>query len=632
VQRWFDYRTRPWMWLLLAFGSAALFGYLTCWVVCEYDVFWQIRAGSEILSGKGVQRVEHWSYTATGQPWFNYEWLSTVLDYIVFSLHRSYGALSWLRALLVGSWIFALVCLVRRGAGNNLAALLLALVLVPWLYVACSFRLQMRPDLFATVLYALLLSIWLADVNAVARRTLSLIVLLAWANFHCGTFPFGLVFFAAAVLFEPEPTCREPWVKRSLWVAAGALTWLATPIGYNVFAVLKAQAPVFSYEAARNPDVRPFGIELLEYRNGGWCLLLWVTYTALAIAAFVRVAPRKELLPGMYRHLGFVMSLGIAFTLSSLMFIRSIHYQMVFLLPVVAAGSRSLLVSRAGRDTSRWVASAAAIVVGILLWAVVLPDQVSTISKPIGTHVYDLEIPVQSVEFLKRAHPAGRLLNANQFGGYLINELPEYPVATDGRQTPFQRFFAEIQAVQAQPEAYAGFLRRYGINVVLELPPSMVFDPTHGFGDTHILLYPPEEWAQVFFDNASVVYLRRIPENQAIIEKYAYKTLRRGLPANFGAAFEGLTGKMRSMFESELDRCVAENPRCVYCLVGKSAFHRSRNDTKAALGLLRRALAINPSSADALIEISGVYLSLGLTNEAGEAKRRLQRVTTPLAP
>ena len=621
AKAWIDGPTRPWIWIIAATVSALLFGYLTCWVVFEYDVFWQIRAGAEILSGSGVQRVDRWSYTVNGQSWFNFQWLATVVDYLAFRLGRGYGALSWLRALLVGGWVFAIVQLIRRGAGDHRMGLLLAPVLVPWIYVACSFRLQMRPDLFAACCNAGLVTLWASDASTRSKRIVSLGLLLAWTNFHSGTYPFGLLFFCLAVFFDRD---LEPYWKKCLWMAAGTVVWLATPLGWHFVHPFFGTLLSHDWSAFGNPDNQPFDFSLLESRRGGYSLQLWVAYSALALICVVGSPQRTSLLPGIYQNRGFVLAMGSLLTVAVFWRIRAIHYQMLFLVPVVTASIRSFVVSTTNR--ARGVIATMALGATVVLWSVVLPGQVRSVSKPLGAHVYDQMIPVQSVAFLKANRPQGHLLGDYQFGGYLIGELPEYPVALDGREVPFREFIAKWREAGTQPESNAAFLRHYDVNALILNPPSMIFDPMRGFGDTHIVLYPPQEWAQVFFDNASVVYLRRIPQNQAIIEKHEYKSLRRGLPANFGASYAGIPDVGRAMFEVEIDRCLAENPRCVYCLVAKSAFHRLHNDANAALTLLTQALVNDPSSVDALIEISGAYESLGRLREAADAKRRFQEL------
>ena len=114
----------------------------------------------------------------------------------------------------------------------------------------------------------------------------------------------------------------------------------------------------------------------------------------------------------------------------------------------------------------------------------------------------------------------------------------------------------------------------------------MGFIQGYGFSDTHMALYPPQEWALVDFDNVSVVYLRRVPENQALISTTEYRFIRRGLPSQLaGASFNGLPETTRLGFELELERCLAEQPRNVYCLSGKAGHQKARGNVEAAIGL-----------------------------------------------
>src|SRR5262249_51168646 len=54
--------------LFLAQGAQALFR--------DSDTGWHIRNGESILESLNVPKVDHFSYTREGQPWFAWEWLS----------------------------------------------------------------------------------------------------------------------------------------------------------------------------------------------------------------------------------------------------------------------------------------------------------------------------------------------------------------------------------------------------------------------------------------------------------------------------------------------------------------------------------------------------------------------------
>jgi hypothetical protein len=632
AKNWSRHPAEPWVWTSFAAAIALTLGYLTSWVVFEYDLFWHVRAGGEIMAGRGVQRVDGWSYTARGETWFNFQWLSTVVDYLVYRAAGGYGVFSWMRALLVSGWLFTLAIFVRKAAERTWSSWTLTLLLLPWIYLACVFRLQMRPDLFSICLYAAMISVWLSKLGPLAKRVTSIVILLAWANFHSGTSPFGVVFFFAAMWWDDQTPGKNTWVSRFGWSVVAALTWFITPIGWNVVAVAIAHLN-YPQELRRNPDLQPFSFNLLEYKNGGWSLAFWTAYTVVAAFCIVRmILVRETALPGVYRRRGFVLVLAAFYTIMTLKNIRALHYQMVFLLPVVAAQFRSIVAFLSRNRAAlvgAWLAFAIAVV---SIGAIILPDQALYVSKPLGAYVYDAEIPVQSAAFIKRTRPAGHLFNAYEFGGYLIGELPEYPVAFDGRDIPFLSFFAENAEAKKSVKGYAAFLSRYDINAVIDSPPGMLYDPTKGFSDTHMYLYPPPEWAQVFFDNVSVVYLRRIEANRAIIAAHEYQLLRRGLPATFGARFQGVPDAVRAQYELEIDRCLKENPRSVFCMVGKASFYDVRKQHDRAIELLKQAREIDRHSVETLTELASIYEETGRARELAEVQHHIEKIATPVAP
>jgi len=446
---------------------AVVFGALSHWRVFEYDPFWEARAGEEILGGSGIQQVDTWSHTAYGSPWYNFAWLSMTAIHLATRVGGGFGALAGLRSALVALWIFQIAGLVRRGAGRGPASVLAAALLIPWIYVACSFRLQMRPDLFGANCFAAMMLVWSSDLAARTKRILGIAVLVLWANLHSGTAPFGLLAFAAFVGLSEETPLFPTLRGRAAWIAGGALTSLMTPLGYRVYRILTTVL-AYDYEKTKNPDFRPFGLELLRYHEAGAMMSLWTLYAVLACVACVALFKRARVLPGSYRSRAVVAMLGAALTFMVLQRIRSIHYQVVFFVPVVSAFVGGLVrgPARAGRFGWGGIDGRFALpslVAAGALWGLVLPDHVQNVAKPIGSGVSQLELPVASVEFLQRVHPAKNLLNAYQFGGYVVEMLRELPVSVDGRELPFERFRDEMRAAEQSPASYAAFLREHDI-------------------------------------------------------------------------------------------------------------------------------------------------------------------------
>jgi hypothetical protein len=251
--------------------------------------------------------------------------------------------------------------------------------------------------------------------------------------------------------------------------------------------------------------------------------------------------------------------------------------------------------------------STVAIALFLLGW--VLPEQVRYVAHPLGSGVSRLDLPAESTAFLARTRPSGKLLNAYPFGGYLIDKLPEMPVAIDGRELPFLAFSKEQREAIASGH-FDAFLSKHQIDVVLE--DLSVHARDHGSIASLEILYPRSDWAQVFFDNASIVYLRRTPANDAIIQTYEYKSLRRTAAPGWGATTRGLSDAVRTGQYRDLDYCLREVPDSVFCRVGKAAFLVLFGQRDEAKSLLEEARQIDPGNLEVLVAL------LNLANARGD--------------
>lgn len=134
---------------LLLFWSI-LAGPLSNRPLADADIGWHISTGEYIVATHSLPRIDPFSSTMQGQPWFAWEWL---YDLVLGILHRACGlnGVVWLCALLVaGIFSLLLAQLLQRGAG-----LLLGLVLMLLAEAAATIHLYARPHI-ASWLFSLL--------------------------------------------------------------------------------------------------------------------------------------------------------------------------------------------------------------------------------------------------------------------------------------------------------------------------------------------------------------------------------------------------------------------------------------------------------------------------------------------
>jgi len=233
-------------------------------LLADGDAGWHIRTGETILDTGSVPRVDPYSFTKPGQPWYAWEWLS---DVGMALLHRAGGlkAVVWFSAVLIAAFAGILLRYMMWKGANALTSLVVTLVAVG----ACSIHFLARPHL--TTLILIPITAWMieADRRKSSARVWLLVPLFAlWTNLH-GGFLAGLLILgatAAGTVVECLAFRRIPFESIryvSLTAACGAVTIL-NPYGWNLHkhvftylqsdwirnAVQEFQSPSFRGESA----------------------------------------------------------------------------------------------------------------------------------------------------------------------------------------------------------------------------------------------------------------------------------------------------------------------------------------------------------------------------------------------
>jgi hypothetical protein len=594
--------------VLILGGIALTLGVFSLWKIFEFDLFWQIRYGTEILSGHTIQTMESWSHTALGFTFINHEWLSTVIFAWISNFGKNIERLVGLRGALVAIWSFLALWQIQKLLSKKTWLFIIqASSLASWIYVICSFRFQMRPDLFAAVHFALLLCLWKSKVTPLKKNILGILLVWSWSNFHIGTAPIGVFFLMSAFIWN---TTNISLKVRLFWASVTAAAWFATPLGWQALKALWINLGLYDEALIGNPDFQPFTLKLLSFYEAGWCMLLWACYTLIAGWEIFKDVKSKTF------YWKFNVLIFGTLTILTLFKIRAVHYQVLFALPWVA-----LFVERAGKN----------FIPGYLfltLWA--LPDQINYIAKPLGFSIHEQSLPVETTRLLKEIKPQANLLNDYAHGGYLDLYLAELPISIDGRGAPFLDYMREQKAALASPQEYADFLTRHQINVVLEKVPQLVRNEIGELTDSHATLYPQNKWALIGFDDSSSLYLRRIKEHETIIQKYEFYFLRRGLPPTYGSNFEGLSESIRSGFESEINRCLDRSSKIIYCLIGKAAFLKRNGQSLEALSILAMTEKLAPNEPVLLVEYAQQAEAAGKVILAKRLRDRFNKLTNSI--
>jgi len=223
--------------VLLVIGLST--GRLAQKLLGDAGIGWHIRTGELVLATHSVPRVDLFSSTMNGKPWYAWEWL---YDALVGAIHHAAGlnGVVFFSAVLIGL-TFALVFRMMLARGANLGIAVVMLLLAVF---ASSIHFLTRPH----ILSWLFTLIWFAaldgfETDGKSRRLIWLpVIMLVWVNLH-GGFLVGFVLqgiylMAVWARKSSDPSAASDALNRTrALLMTGVLMLVATlanPYGYKL--------------------------------------------------------------------------------------------------------------------------------------------------------------------------------------------------------------------------------------------------------------------------------------------------------------------------------------------------------------------------------------------------------------
>jgi hypothetical protein len=510
----------------------------------------------------------------------NIQWLSTLLFRGAYGVGNEAALIALRGGLVVALFVLLGACIDRAVLDDTPPArrALWQAVLLPAVYVILSPRIQLRSDFVVLVVFAALLRTWLGHAAPRRKRLASLAAVALAANLHTGTAPFVALAAVGFLLAE-----GRSWADTAPWCAGVAAAFFANPYGVAVLPHLWAHVRYAQHNILPNPDHQPFDAAyVMAYTRGSFAGAFWVALAVGSVLAVLWLGWRRGGLPRGYAPSLALLAVVAIFLWLCLDRVRSIPYHTLLVLPVVARAA-------ALRPLPAWAGGAAVAMTGgafaLFVWAM----------RPAWGIGIDRDLfPVGSTRFIQTTHPRPNILHTFAYGAYTVWYLRDYPVYVDTRETMYWPLQPEILAAYHSPEITQALCAKYGINTLLMPIAKTRYLPGLGFEDVLEAYLPRRDWALVYFDDISVVVVRRIPEHAEIIAAHAYDILRPNLPANQYALRGGRTPARDARFTAEVQRCLAEEPDNAFCLVAQASFWRiTEPETRRAdaLAALERAAA-----------------------------------------
>jgi hypothetical protein len=470
-----------------------------------------LRNGEILLQGTAGQRsallhTNFYSYTHPGAPFINHHWLTGVVFYAVWKL-VSFEGLTIFYAVLTALAILVSYFSALRISHWTVAAPLMAIA-IPNI----AGRYQVRPEVFTNLGVAAVFAALLAWYHGkLSTRWLAVAlpaIMALWVNLHIGfVFGYGILGMFGLKLLADRGRLRTLALVAGLCVLAGLLN----PSGIWGL-LLPFHVLEYDYAVSENQPLLSFW-GTIQWSWRYYLFLAMVGITAAAVAGIWRRRTSTRPLP--WPELLMLATVaGLSFAV-----MRSIPIFLLLAVPALSMVLMPLLEAPSAKAPAAWrrYAALALVVIGLGACLKLYGERSNRAGFGLRPGVNG------AAEFLRTNAIEGPVWNDALMGGYLIfhrfdPETPLSGVFVDMRPEAYPSdFFSGAYVAGMTDEAVWQRLdRQYRFRA---LAYSLEYG-AEGIEESILKRVRDPEWAPVYTDFYSLVFVRRIPEHASVIEKH----------------------------------------------------------------------------------------------------------------
>ncbi|HTU52199.1 MAG TPA: hypothetical protein VMF56_16535 [Acidobacteriaceae bacterium] len=473
------------------FGFPALLAVLFALVVflaipkkiADPDIGWHLRNAQIQLQTRAFLHRDLYSFTTTGKPWMDHEWLAEIPFYLAWRALGPRGiylvTVVAIEIILLG--ILGLACL---ESGSIKAA-----------FVVCFAAMFLASVSFGprTLLFGWMFLVLELGLLAEFRRGRDFLwalpfVFLLWINAH-GSWIIGLVVLAVVAISG----CVE-----GTWGSIEATRWTRPQAHKLAWVSLLSTLALFVNPYGWRLTLYPFDLAFHQKLNiasvDEWRSLDFHSPRGKIVLAIMAGAILLQLVRRRRWRLDEVLLLLIG-TYAALTYSRFLFLAAILIVPLMAKGLASAMPYYADRDKP---CLNAAIMLGALITVVLLfPSNQQLIDR--GSTIYP---DAAAQKYLQNFHPRGNVFNDYLWGGYLIWNVRQVPVFIDSRMDVFERNGVLADYLHAiRIEDSLQILDKYSIQYVL-------FENHRPM--TYLLRHTPG-WKVDFQDKSTILFERTRP-------------------------------------------------------------------------------------------------------------------------
>ncbi|GAC1655196.1 MAG: hypothetical protein NVS9B15_15990 [Acidobacteriaceae bacterium] len=404
--------------LMLAALIGAMVFFFVGGSIADPDIWWHLKNAQILVEQHHWVRFDTYSFTVTGTPWVNSEWLSEVIYFLAWKFAGLRGIFG-LYAAMAELIMFGVLWLSYQASGSIKSAFLATAVAVTLAVV----NFGPRTILFGwACLLVLLIILWQLLREGSAPLWVIPLIFAFWVNLH-GSWLIGLVVYA--IVFACgfiDGTFGQ--VVATRWTSRQARALLLTGVSILPALLLNPygyKTVFYPFDMAYRQKLNIANVEewaSIDFHQPRGKLVLLLLFSVLALAL-----TRKKTwkLPE--------IAMTVFALYASLSYVRFLFMAGILIAPILA---RHLdFVAPYKKDVDRsWLN--AVIVAALCAFMFHRLPSSSTLADDLSK-----KFPSRAVQFLQ-AHPGERTVNHYTYGGYLIWSSPAVATFIDSRTDIFE--------------------------------------------------------------------------------------------------------------------------------------------------------------------------------------------------
>lgn len=515
------------VWILL-FALLVCVVSATTYKVEDDDFFWHLSTGRFIVQNGYVPDKDVFGYATQNAEWIPFEWGWDVISYSLYSA-GGYKLVYFFTSAIYCLMFFTIFRLLQKFKVSSAVSVVLLLALL----IALLNRLSARPHIFSylfiTILFYYLLSFKYFGRDKYIKYLYYLpVMFLIWVNLHLGALMgilLLLVFIVSETVIyfrhikhadiEVLPLTKSHLKKLVIIFFCSLLVLLINPHGLRTY--------IYAYDHTHMKMLESISEWLSPFSSKTAPGLVTTFYKILLFSGLI-------VLVYTFKKRDLTLALiFLVFALYSLTANRfTIEYELL-VVPLLAI-SISFYLRRFDKYGVLKFLFGNPIKVLFIAVFLILAYQFQQDSfyiaikynREAGIGVSARYFPVNMVKFLKDNNIEGTPFNDFDTGGYLHWEIPDEKIFIDSRNLNDEIFNEYISIISMQP-GYKEKLDKYGVDYAYLFVPKLIRYPKMLQQSVTEYFFNNNNWALVYWDDETMMFLKNVPKFADVISKYEYK-------------------------------------------------------------------------------------------------------------